>query len=245
MCECVKYYYFTKYYIKVLDVEYSNMIVIDSNFKNDDEYCKMIYVNNNSLSKELCYEFISKFNAESGKYKGVTLGGVNVNIKDTYDYVIKPNEEVWKQYCSTLRDELEFNIHEYNKQVNDVEDYKQKYNNTTVSDYKIGSVSFDNLTIDTFMIQRYNKNEGRYTYHNDYVNDQRRKKMRILTFIFYLNDVEVGGETTFSGRYQIKPQTGKLVIFPASWTFPHCGKMPISDNKYIITGWLYEDWTDP
>ena len=61
----------------------------------------------------------------------------------------------------------------------------------------------------------------------------------LLTFLFYLNTLEEGGHTEFWGNYKIKPETGKLLLFPASWTFPHCGKTPISDNKYIITGWIY------
>ena len=45
----------------------------------------------------------------------------------------------------------------------------------------------------------------------------------------------------FWKRKTIKPEAGKLLLFPASWTFPHCGQMPISHDKYIITGWLCED----
>jgi hypothetical protein len=51
--------------------------------------------------------------------------------------------------------------------------------------------------------------------------------------------VENGGETEIWDDFKIKPETGKLLLFPSSWTFPHRGVMPISDNKYIITGWLY------
>ena len=64
-------------------------------------------------------------------------------------------------------------------------------------------------------------------------------KTSYLTYIWYLNDVIEGGETEFFGNYKIKPEVGKLVLFPACWSFPHCGLMPISSNKYIITGWLY------
>ena len=68
----------------------------------------------------------------------------------------------------------------------------------------------------------------------------KKKTYRVLTYLFYLNDIDEGGETEFfGGDIKIIPKAGKLIIFPASWTFPHCGKMPISSNKYIITGWIY------
>ena len=90
------------------------------------------------------------------------------------------------------------------------------------------------------MIQKYVKNEGKYEYHNDTYCDYHNKRNRILTYIFYLNDVIEGGETEFLfGKYKIKPTAGKLLLFPASWTYPHCGKMPYSNDKYIITGWIY------
>ena len=54
-----------------------------------------------------------------------------------------------------------------------------------------------------------------------------------MTYLWYLNDVTDGGETAFNGEYKIKPTAGKLILFPASWTFPHCGKMPVSSDKYI------------
>ena len=51
--------------------------------------------------------------------------------------------------------------------------------------------------------------------------------------------MDEGGETQFWDNYKVKPQKGKLVLFPASWTYPHSGLMPISHDKYIITGWIY------
>jgi hypothetical protein len=53
--------------------------------------------------------------------------------------------------------------------------------------------------------------------------------------------VNIGGETEITGYIKIKPKTGSLLLFPATWTYPHCGKMPISNDKYIITGWVYMD----
>lgn len=53
-----------------------------------------------------------------------------------------------------------------------------------------------------------------------------------------------GGETEFWSKYRIKPEAGKLVLFPASWAFPHRAIVPLSSDKYIITGWLWEYYQD-
>ena len=61
---------------------------------------------------------------------------------------------------------------------------------------------------------------------------------RKLTFIWYLNDIIEGGDTEFSSGLKIKPETGKIVIFPALWPWVHRGNPPKSENKYICTGWV-------
>jgi len=40
-----------------------------------------------------------------------------------------------------------------------------------------------------------------------------------LTFIFFLNDEFDGGEIEFINGYKITPKVGRMVLFPASWTF--------------------------
>ncbi len=68
---------------------------------------------------------------------------------------------------------------------------------------------------------------------------------RFLVAFFYLNDVEEGGETGFKyNRNQepllkVKPETGKLLMFPPFWTHPHIGYPPISGTKYIIGTYLH------
>jgi len=62
---------------------------------------------------------------------------------------------------------------------------------------------------------------------------------RVLTYILYLNDVEEGGETEFLYYpRRIKPKTGTLLLFPAGFTHTHRGNPPISNTKYIQTGWV-------
>lgn len=62
---------------------------------------------------------------------------------------------------------------------------------------------------------------------------------RLLAYIVYLNDVEEGGETEFLYQHsRLKPTQGTVVIFPAGFTHTHRGNPPLSNTKYIMTGWV-------
>ena len=63
---------------------------------------------------------------------------------------------------------------------------------------------------------------------------------RQLVAIWYLNDLSgAGGETEFHfQRVKIRPERGKLVLFPPFWTHPHRGVTPATDTKYIATTWV-------
>ena len=94
-----------------------------------------------------------------------------------------------------------------------------------------------------YQIQKYKKNEGRYIFHSDdeitYSGKNNQVGYRTVTFIFYLNDIEEGGETTFP-EFQVKPKKGSLLLFPATWNYIHSANIPKSSDKYIITGWIYK-----
>ena len=62
---------------------------------------------------------------------------------------------------------------------------------------------------------------------------------RTLVFTIYLNDVEEGGETEFLHQsVRVKPETGRIVIWPAGFPYVHRGNPPISGEKYILTSWM-------
>jgi hypothetical protein len=62
---------------------------------------------------------------------------------------------------------------------------------------------------------------------------------RVMAFIAYLNDVDEGGETEFLYQHKrVKPKQGTLVLFPAGFTHTHRGNPPLSNTKYIVTGWI-------
>ena len=61
---------------------------------------------------------------------------------------------------------------------------------------------------------------------------------REFVIITYLNDDFDGGETEFLYQgIRVKPEKGKTVIFPASYTHMHRGNPPIGGTKYIATTW--------
>lgn len=63
---------------------------------------------------------------------------------------------------------------------------------------------------------------------------------RQLVAVWYLNDVEgPGGETEFLFQdIKIKPEQGKLVLFPPFWTHEHRGVTLHKGVKYIATTWV-------
>lgn len=62
---------------------------------------------------------------------------------------------------------------------------------------------------------------------------------RYFTFIWYLNDIHEDGYTEFIDGTKIQPETGKMIIFPSTWTYTHRGYPPKSEVKYICTGWIH------
>lgn len=86
-------------------------------------------------------------------------------------------------------------------------------------------------------IQKTEKAEGYHEWHCE--QGDRLSCQRVLSYIYYINDVPEGGETEFlylSKRIQAK--AGRLVIFPCGFTHTHRGNPPLSNTKYILTGHL-------
>ena len=182
----------------------------------------------NSLGETMCNRMISIFEESNLKYEGMTMGGVDKKIKNTIDLhsnLLKDNNE-WKCIENIIRKELNTKIEMYYYDINQGDCQNPRY------------IPYSHIEDSGFQIQRYIANDGFYIYHNDF-SIKNNNLFRILTYIWYLNDVSEGGKTYFHDEIIVKPETGKLVIFPALWTYPHKGEVPISNNKYIMTGWIY------
>lgn len=200
-----------------------------------------IYINNNSLSKILCDEIIEKFAEEQDKSEGVTGSGWDHNVKHTMDCNISNHgrSPKWKEIVTCLNNEVRYNVQKYLTSMNNEYSDVNK-DQCTTCEFKF--LQNQVLSYGDFQVQRYDKNKGRYVYHSDDSISFEQHRSRVLTYLWYLNDVSEGGETDIcAGTYIIKPECGKMLLFPATWTFPHAGNIPLSGEKYIITGWIYKE----
>lgn len=88
-----------------------------------------------------------------------------------------------------------------------------------------------------YKIQHYRKNEGHFKWHFDALGPGAWDRQ--LALIIYLNSVEEGGETCFHRQnVKVKPVAGDAVLFPTFWTHMHCGEIPRSEDKYIISSFV-------
>lgn len=187
-------------------------------------YERFIVAYPNNLSKEFCKGIIEKYESEKqDRHIGVTAQGINLSVKKTTDLFISGNA-TWTKEDSILHQALNSALRDYYKTIPQEYDFQNIYSN--------------NITDKGYQIQKYIKKEGFYIWHNDFA-IQEDASYRILTYLWYLNDVDEGGETEFMCGIKIKPETGKLVIFPSTWGARHRGVMPVSNDKYIVTGWIY------
>lgn len=91
--------------------------------------------------------------------------------------------------------------------------------------------------ISQMRIKRYVANSGEaFQPHFDAIYEVAN---RYLVFLWYLNDVEDGGETEFCDLgLKVPARTGKLLMFPPYWMFQHAGRPPLSNDKYILSMYL-------
>lgn len=93
------------------------------------------------------------------------------------------------------------------------------------------------MSFSDYSVRVYYKGQGKFLDHVDQCAGP--NATRVFGIILYLNTVDEGGSTDFMDyKLKIKPEAGKLVIFPCNYLFRHEGTVPLSEDKYIITSFL-------
>jgi len=172
----------------------------------------------NALPKEFCADVIARFEKdEEGQYKGRIgqLANEDDNIKKSTDLVVSGKEH-WKDVDKALFQSLGKAILEFRE--------PYPFFNGPFKDMGYG-------------VQRTNPGEH-YHWHID--GGSHDFSHRQLVAIWYLNDIAgPGGETEFLFQdIKIKPELGKLILFPPFWTHEHRGVTLEKGTKYIATTWV-------
>ena len=184
-----------------------------------NDFNDLIFENKNALDKELCREIIRRFERDDRKSPGVTtLGEVNLDLKKSTDLNISVLDE-WKDIDKIFFESMSTNFR-----------------------YYVDNIFFDDVRLmntqeakdNGYNVKRYEPGD----YFNWHVDCQASEGwVRSIAYIWYLNDIE-DGETEFKSGRKIRPETGKLLMFPACWTYPHRGISPKNGNKYIVTSFI-------
>ena len=91
--------------------------------------------------------------------------------------------------------------------------------------------------LEEFRVKRYyNNGNERFDEHVDVTDFY--SSMRALAFLFYLNDND--GNTLFpSHNLNIEPVSGRVIVFPPTWEYPHLGLPPKKESKYIMSTYVH------
>ena len=87
--------------------------------------------------------------------------------------------------------------------------------------------------ISEISLRKYKEGEGFYKRHIDI--NMNEHILRAFVMLFYLNDVEKGGELVLPNHnITIKPKKGLAVAFPSGWTWEHEVNPVIKGDRYIM-----------
>ena len=177
-----------------------------------------VFEQRGALAADICAEMIRRFEAhETEQYPG-RIGqtrDLDQSIKRSTDLVLsgKPH---WQDLDRELFRSL----------------------NRALAEFKQKFTFFDGPFKDNgYAIQRTDAGEF-YHWHID--GGSHEFAMRQLVAIWYLNEPGGdGGETEFMyQQIRIRPETGKLLLFPPFWTHLHRGRTLEGGSKYIATTWI-------
>lgn len=209
-----------------------------------------------ALPDDLCDRLVKIINEHQGAYPGRIGGGVDLAKKNSVDLMLDEHTEFnaikaeilqhtiskacdyFEKYALALVGSVSVTLADESGSPvtitpeNFAEVGKPQIANIVAYLYRSGSIN----------IQKYLRGEGGYPHWHSEQYPQlggHEPLHRVVLYMFYLNDVEKGGETEFYYQHRkIKPQKGTMVIAPASFTHSHRGNMPISGDKYIATSWI-------
>ncbi len=177
-----------------------------------------VFERRHALPPVFCDEMIARFEANPAQQYEGRIGQIQEqdrSIKQTMDLVVS-NKDGWKDADQMFFHSLASALNEFRET------------------FPFFKGPFKDMG---YQIQRYRPGEF-YHWHID--GGSHEFSQRQLVALWYLNEVPgPGGETQF--LYQdvsVRPEQGKLVLFPPFWTHEHRAARLEAGVKYIATTWV-------
>lgn len=182
--------------------------------RNLRDFCKVV---DNALDVRVCDHIIEYYNN-------------NIQYHERFDNNKKPN---FTQLNLTSHQNFAPEIHDYLVQMSlyQLDQYKKEIPETEYWPEKV--------VFEEFRIKHYDGNSyDQFDMHVDSISLTTAK--RYFAFFWYLNDVEEGGETEFPQLDLIvKPQKGRMFMFPPLWQYPHKGNPVVKGEKFLLSSYLH------
>ena len=187
----------------------------------------MIYEEKNALSKEICNDMISWFDNKM-LYGDTGMNYSRVDVQGRKDISLSECQQFgsfkpfYNQINSIIHKHMVHYINEFNKG---------------------GGTGF--YTITGYKFQKSVEGGGFTAWHSElpvFKPMWEKVRNRFGVWSIYLNDTDTGYTDFMHQKLSIKPETGKLVIWPAYFTHTHRANPDLKEDKYIITGWLESNY---
>ncbi|MEO1994257.1 MAG: 2OG-Fe(II) oxygenase, partial [Planctomycetaceae bacterium] len=216
-----------------------------------------IAVYDNALDRETCQELIDIFESSAHRQPGRTGGGVDLEKKRSIDIDVNqdPNfhtsmKRVTQVTTRCMADYLTAHYFAVIGATGIALPDPQTGQNVTLNQQNFESIGRPNMPRlmqalfrpGSVNAQKYEQSTGGYPHWHSEVYPElpdNEALHRILFYMYYLNDIQDGGETEFFYQQRsIEPRAGRMVVAPAYFTHTHRGNTPRSADKYILTSWV-------
>ncbi|MCF6300257.1 MAG: 2OG-Fe(II) oxygenase [Proteobacteria bacterium] len=220
---------------------------------------QFIKIYENALDSSFCKNCIEKFNKSKNQHQGKTGNGVDIVKKNSIDITVTNFADEWQKEMMYIQNAVLKGLLSYVREFPFLLAgaisimFKDKLGKMQTLSYK-DIEDMDDATLTKYIqaiyrlgsvnMQKYLQGQGGYFHwHSEIyphpVDPHQDSLHRTVLWMFYLNDVEQGGETEFYYQnFKSQPKQGTLVIAPAGFTHTHRGNTPISGDKYIFTSWI-------
>jgi len=191
-----------------------------------DKLTDYIGIYDSILEPKLCQKLVELFKTNSEEVIEQTTGNHSKNFlrRKGTEIDLWGCEKFNKIYREVVLDGIFYSLELYKRQTGDPYDVIHK--------------NSKECKLERFRLRKSGRNDGFFSEHCDIINSITAD--RLLVIMFYLNTVDVGGETVFTNiDLPVQPKEGRVLIFNPSFMFPHKANKPVSDHKYTLQTYLH------